>query len=206
MTAVDPIPRTVLFLDPSSTSIGWAAFNTRLGLLDSFGLIGPPKSGMSSLNRIDAMSEALKGLLEDVQPGLVVIEWTGGKIHGQYGRIAGLAVLGQAQGDYRRQVLSFGYKVETVDNNLWTRSKSKAKRAERTVIEYPEFREWAGPWKMVKGKKGGEEIGGLTNDPGMDVADAIGLGSWWLKQQRGGQPERYSPPRKQGRKKRAKRK
>ncbi len=165
----------ILSLDPSSTCCGWAVLTGEKPNLSGFGVLKAPSSA-KSLSRIDWLAggvAGLNGLVREERPDVVVMEWTSGKVHGRIGRASGLAVLGQAQGAIRQAVRGLGVRVETVSENEWTGSVPKSTRARRVALEFASYRDFAGDW-LHGGKC-------LENDKGLDVADAIGLGVWWLR-------------------------
>jgi hypothetical protein len=148
----------LLALDISSTAAGWATF--RAGALDEFGVIRPP-GRVPSVARIDAIAA---GVAEVVGVGncfTCVMEWTAGKLHRRLGRPSGLATLGQSQGVVRERLRTLGVPTWLVGEE-WTGSRPKTERARRAWLAYPEFGRWA--------------LAG--HDPGMDAADALGLGEW----------------------------
>jgi hypothetical protein len=154
----------LLTLDVSSSAIGWCA-STSGDMLDSFGLITPKRSRAAAAERIDSM---LLQLDQEVlsSPGLVVMEWSDGKIAGRLGRASGLSVLGAAQGAVRQFLLGKGYVVYLVGENQWTKRVPKPTRAKRIAMWFRAYGEWA--------------AAGV--DKGMDVADAIGIAQYvWAK-------------------------
>jgi Holliday junction resolvasome RuvABC endonuclease subunit len=154
----------ILALDVSSSATGWAVLDGAKPVLEAFDLIRPP-ARLDSVVRIDAMVARVGVIAEDYAPDAVVMEWSSGKVHGRLGRIPGLAVLGQAQGAVRAALRAAEWPVKTVSENDWTGGKSKARRSQLIACEFPAYGRWSG------------------NDPGFDVADAIGIGCWWLRRE-----------------------
>jgi hypothetical protein len=96
----------------------------------------------------------------------VVIEITSGKVarraRGKGHNGAGLSVYGMAVGYlWRECVAALGESVSTVEENVWTAGVPKDRRARHIATLFPAYRR--------------------AKDPGGDVADAIGLGRWYLQ-------------------------
>lgn len=139
------------------------------------GLLLPDKQTAASEFRIGVMCSGLWTLLNYWQPKTILIEWTSGKVgknrHGGQG--AGLAVYGIAVGSLWREVLAWlRYQppenqlvtnVVLVKENTWTRQVPKADRIAAVAAVYPEY--------------------DAGNDSGGDIADAIGLAVWYLREQ-----------------------
>ncbi len=159
-----PAP-VILCLDVSSSATGYAVF--RASWLEGFGLI-KPKQSRPALTRIDETVEDVIALLARWEVGRVVMEWSNGKTHGSIGKASGLSVLGAAQGAVRQAVRERFVPVETIDQNLWTGSRKKATRARNVKLIYPEY----------------ARLHNEGGDKGLDVADAIGLGWWWIQHNR----------------------
>jgi Holliday junction resolvasome RuvABC endonuclease subunit len=151
----------VLSLDVSSSAAGWALLHSepKIQLMD-FGLVKP--SSRDSLKRIDAIRDRLVIVAEELGPDRIVMEWSAGKLHRSMGRIPGLAVMGQAQGTVREALISRDHHVLTVAENVWSGSVRKEKRAVQIRMLFPTYAAWA------------------RKDRGFDVADAAGLGLYWL--------------------------
>jgi len=161
--------RTILALDPSSTRTGYALLDEQEKLLEA-GFLSPRKRTDPPAERIAAMVEDLLGLLHTLEPAAVVIEWTTGKVgrRRHHGAGAGLAVYGAALGAlwqaacfHARQA---GGRVELAVENEWTDGRPKAERAAAIARLYPQYQ--------------------AERDPGGDMADAIGLGGWWIRRHR----------------------
>lgn len=156
----------VLSLDPSSTIIGYAVMDD--GQLRDAGPITPDQRGGPSYQRVRDLSRYLRQVMDVCRPGVILIEWTKGKVGKRHqGRGAGLAVYGTGVGaalttadiwaEERPGVLVF-----PILENDWTRGITKEKRSQVIAQQYPQYQP-------------GE-------DPGGDVADAIGLANWWIRQ------------------------
>lgn len=159
----------ILALDPSSTCTGYALLRSADDLAEA-GRLRPGKTRDSAVHRITAMGVELAALIREWQPDEIVIEITSGKV-GCRGRQrgmngAGLAVYGMAVGYLWRVCLEqqdrFRPPVYTVAENDWTRGVPKQQRAAGVALKYRNYR--------------------VIDDPGGDVADAIGLGCWWLRE------------------------
>lgn len=150
---------TLLFLDVSSTATGWAVFTGRE--LAKFGLIRP--RGKDAPARINLTIQGVLAVAHYHPPEAVYYERSDGKLHGAiHRRMAGLSVLGEAQGSVATALRISGYEVHAVDTNEWTNGKRKKSRASLTRLQFPAYAEWS------------------AKDKGLDVADAIGLGVFVL--------------------------
>ena len=137
-------------------------------LLD-VGTLRPNKQSDPAEFRVSAMCGDLESILAASEPDIVVIEWTSGKVGAKRhkGRGAGLAIYGLAIGAIWRTAVSWSAQrtplgqVVTVLENEWTAGKSKKSRSELIAMEYPRI--------------------DFSKDTGGDIADAIGLGVWFVK-------------------------
>jgi hypothetical protein len=167
--------KTILAIDPSSTATGWALLDLA-GRIVQAGNIRPDKLRSEPQFRIKSMAEDLRQLLNEFEPGTVVIEITSGKTskrHGS-GAGAGLGVYGMAVGylwavtDCWLRQLPAEQQGQTqivpIRENLWCRGISKADRIAAVACEFPEYNP--------------------ADDPGGDLADAVSLGQWYLKEHR----------------------
>jgi hypothetical protein len=165
----------ILALDPSSTACGWAVFDAWPAELVDFNVIrgGGRKE---PLERIDRMKHEVATIAQGFLPDIIVIEVTKGKHYGRDNHRPGMGVCGIAQGCIRERLICKAelltdihdaplWRVQTVPDITWTHRTPKAKRAVAVGLKYPTYGAWAG-------KPG--------RDRGLDVADAIGLGDWWL--------------------------
>jgi len=113
------------------------------------------------------MSRDLRELLDELQPATILIEWTKGKVgeRRHQGRGAGLAVYGGGMGYATATADSWaadGCQVVGILENDWTRGVKKETRQLAVASMFDDYR--------------------ASQDPGGDMADAIGMAVWWLKQ------------------------
>jgi hypothetical protein len=160
----------LLGLDPSSTLTGWALLH-RSGRLLEAGLLRPDDRRDGSWARVCSLSDSLVELLEQLRPGVILVEWTKGKVggHRHHGLGAGLAVYGCGVGGQALIARAWarahpGVRIEAVLENDWTRGVPKADRTAAIVAAYPAYAARAG------------------DDEGGDIADAIGLTAWWVRE------------------------
>ncbi len=152
----------ILALDPSSSRTGYALMRTS-GQLVEAGLFKPGKATDPATARIEVMGCELSLLLTAIVVACTVIEISSGKVgkrHGGGG--AGLATYGMAVG-YLWAVASRHGPVVCVPENLWTRGQEKKKRQAEIAMAFRQYKP--------------------ATDPGGDIADAIGLGRYYLKEQ-----------------------
>jgi len=163
----------ILSLDPSSTRSGWALMKPPEQLVRA-GLLLPARQTDPSEDRIAEMCKSLWQILNLWQVKTILIEWTSGKTQKRHkGSGAGLAVHGAATGALWREVLAWlrwqpgenqlKTKVILTRENEWTRGVSKRDRAVAIAAMFPEYK--------------------IDNDPGLDIADSIGLAVWYLREQ-----------------------
>jgi len=130
---------------------------------------------MGSEFRINTMCSDLWQLLKKHQPTTVLVEWTSGRLNCRRhrGEGQGLAVHGAATGALWREALAWrrslpaeqriGVKVIVVRENDWTNGVPKSDRSTAIASMFPEYK--------------------IEQDAGGDIADAIGLACWYLKEQ-----------------------
>ena len=126
-------------------------------------------------DRVIDMNSALRTLLDYVKPATILIEWTVGKVAGRQklrSRGAGLGIYGIGVGAavmtcywYQHEMMQ----IEIVDivpvvENDWTRGVPKSDRQAAISLQYPEYK--------------------VSDDPGGDLADAIGLAQCWLQERK----------------------
>mgnify|MGYP007100106880 CR=1 FL=1 len=160
----------LIAIDPSSTRIGWALFD---GTLVDAGFTRPGRTKDGYIERVRSMVDDLCGIVERHEPNVAVIEVPSGKAaRGSRPGMAGTqAIYGLAVGAVWQSMLLVvpsnargGHGVvETTTEREWTRSVPKAARARTLPLEYPQL-DWSA-------------------DGGLDMADAIGIGLWWIGQQ-----------------------
>jgi len=122
--------------------------------------------------RVAAMCRGLRELLDEWQPGTVLIEWSSGHVgrRRHKGAGAGLAVYGIAIGALWQVAMAWSTSGEPrerqaqvccLKENLWTNGVPKEDRIAAVAQRFREYR--------------------IEDDPGGDIADAIGLGLWWIR-------------------------
>lgn len=157
----------LLALDPSSTCVGWAVFER--GELAGAGILRPDRGDHGALCRIRRLVERVAELVSTHQPARVLLEIPSG--HAGRGSRAGatgqLAIYGMAVGAIWCDLVHAapcevvgGCEVLTCTETAWTRGLPKRRRAERLRLEHPGL-DW-------------------DADRGLDMADAIGMGQWYL--------------------------
>lgn len=157
---------TILSLDPSSTIIGYAVLDD--GRLRVAGPITPDKRNGPSYDRVRQMGRDLRQVMDSATPDVILIEWTKGKVGKRHlGRGAGLAVYGTGVGHALAIADAWaedrpGVLVFPILENTWTRRLPKEDRSRIIAQQFPAYRQ--------------------LDDPGGDVADAIGLAKWWIRQ------------------------
>jgi hypothetical protein len=154
----------ILAIDPSSTRVGYALMHSANHLAEA-GLLKPGKSSDAAIVRIASFGRDLAALITEAKPTEIVIEITSGKVarrgrqRGMNG--AGLGVYGMAVGYlWRTCEVLLPEGVTTLEENVWTRGVSKADRSTLIASAFRQYKP--------------------TTDPGGDVADAIGLGRWYM--------------------------
>ena len=155
----------ILSLDPSSTIVGFAFMRFDGGLVRA-GVIEPVKRAEPSYRRILSMRKDLRFILNEYCPDTILVEWTKGKVGGRHhGCGAGLAVYGCGVGAIATEADHWAETndstVKAILENDWTRGVPKNTRRIAVASLYQEYK-----------------IGG---DPGGDIADAIGMAVWWLR-------------------------
>jgi hypothetical protein len=160
-------------LDPGSIRSGWAILDYREQLIEAGSMYGKTKADPEF--RISAMCHDLRQLLSKWQPKTIVIEITSGKVGRKRhtGCGSGLAVYGMAVGSlwqiceaWRFSLpieQQFDVKILLIRENDWTRQVPKEDRNAAIAAMFTEYK--------------------IQDDPGGDVADAIGLGLWFLHEQ-----------------------
>ena len=169
------MPGSLLALDPSSTAIGWCQMGPGCELR-SAGVIRPGREHRkTAFDRITDMTSALAALLHYATPSTILIEWTVGKVAGRLkrkSRGAGLAIYGIGVGAATATCQWYAHKrfeieiveIEAITENTWTRGVPKEARQAWIAGQFKQYR--------------------ATDDPGGDMADAIGLAQWWLQERK----------------------
>ena len=133
----------VLGIDPSSTRTGYAVLASD-GRIHAVGVLAG-RSADDALARIRAVSDDIRGVIEEHTPDVIVLEVPSGKVgrrHGGGG--AGLPVYGMAVGYILAVVeqaveLHRDVTVETVQENRWSASIRKIQRTAVLCSEFPDF-------------------------------------------------------------------
>lgn len=163
----------LLSIDPSSTATGWALLQR--GDVQCMGVIKSSKKDY--WDRIVIMGDGVLNLARMYQPAHIVIESSSKHVNRSHrGGGAGLAHYGEAVGAVCAWLVARGYPIHRVPANEWTsgyksignRRKKATKEQRQTIIgiEFPKY--------MAKAV--------AMEDRGMDISDAIALGSWWLRE------------------------
>lgn len=158
---------TTLGLDPGIDTSGYAVLASLDELLEA-GTLSPDDPKAHATARIESLCGGLEALLERFKPSLVVIEWNSGKVNRRrhQGGGAGLAVHGAVTCGLWREALGWARQnratVVTVDESQWTHGVRKEERALAVASMFPGL-----AW---------------TQDRKHDVADAIGVALWKLKE------------------------
>ncbi len=167
------IDTSIISIDPSSTATGVALFSRAENLGSQHRLVRwttiRPKGTKTPTERCLLMAATVAERVREYAAGetrspVVVIEIPGAQGRGSTGM--GLLTLGVALGMILKALHDSGLRVEMIPANRWTRLDQtycmpKDARAERIRQRFPEYTKDA-------------------NDKGLDAADAIGLGAWYL--------------------------
>lgn len=152
-----------LSLDPSSRCVGWALFDG--GALARCGVIRA-KASLSAWDRAERLAIATGDLALSARPDRIVMEVVSG-MH-RRARPVAVAATAHAQGALRFALRAgpVAWPVDCVGENEWTGGTRKAVRA-LAVAGEPAYRPFA------------------REDAGLDAADAIGLGRFWIERNGG---------------------
>lgn len=153
----------LLSLDPSSTRTGFSVSTGRLSLIEA-GMLNPADASNPPYVRAWTMADDAVELCREHGVNQIVIEGPAPQSPRMGNR--GQAAYGMAVGVIwaRLRLLEIPLQVVAVD--VWTAKVSKAHQAACVASDFPEYA------AMRK------------RDPGMDVADAIGLAVWWWQEQK----------------------
>jgi Holliday junction resolvasome RuvABC endonuclease subunit len=163
----------LLALDVSSSACGAAIISAMGKTITSHGLwlIKPPSSWKDSKRRIDYIVDGVDQLIQFINNG-VVMEWQSHLRAAGCRNANGLAVLGQAQGRVYQHLVEREQMVDLVSEREWTKingwNQRKEQRAHGVSMVFPEYRAAC---------KEDDSF-----DPGLDIADALGIGLWRLAQ------------------------
>jgi len=164
----------VLAIDPSSTRTGYALL-TCSEYLQEAGVLSPENRRDAPIERIRCMAGELIAMIELERPDVIVIEVPSGRIGTGFrrGAKARLSVYGLGAGGLWgvcwSAVRVSGHRIALVETTEreWTCGRSRAVRAQHASAAFPHIA------PKLRGQ-----------DPGGDIADAIGIGLWWFNQQR----------------------
>jgi len=171
MTTTTPTVADLLAIDPSSTCTGYAIW--RDGHIAEIGRITPGRTRDHYLDRVEAITGEVAALLVECAPQHAVIEVPSGRRGkgSERGATGHLAIYGVAVGAVLQTLRARPEVCLTcVDERTWTRGRPQRQRVALAVATSPTY--------------------DPRQDPGADVADAIGLGLWWLAHQSVGDTSR----------------
>jgi hypothetical protein len=161
------IDKSIICVDPSTTTAGLAMFSAEKQLV-KWAMVRPQKT-QDPINRCVLISSAVTSKVveyakNDVKSVIVLIEMPGAQVRSAAG--SGLITLGIGVGMILKHLSMVGFKIEMIHVNKWTRLNHthclpKDVRGEMIRRAFPAYAT--------------EE-----NDRGLDAADAIGLGAWFL--------------------------
>ena len=155
----------ILMLDPSTTCTGYAMMKLD-GTLIEGGFFRPNRTKDSAIERANAMCEDLVELLNETEFSAIVVEVPTAEAHHKKDRHGkGLTTYGIGVGMIVRTILASGQadKLVAVDQSTWTGGDSKTERADFVALAYANYRQ------------------AQDQDTGLDLADAIGLGLWYIE-------------------------
>lgn len=156
-----PLPRKILAIDPSSSIVGYALMEGPFSYIDA-GRLTPDRSTYNAITRIRSLASQLHDVIAELKPLTIIIEWPCPHMHrGRQGGGHGMTTYGSAAGYMLATIdLFVGVQIETIDEQLWTKGKKKARRTEAIRQLFPAYAK--------------------CKDSGGDIADALGLGRWWF--------------------------
>lgn len=164
----------MMSIDPASHVTGWAmwtvAHNFTAYTVTHAGYVGREGRKKTPMaDRVRLMIDELNDLPLLVAMNMIIIEVPDGKVHGRIRdqSPAGLSVYGFAAGGIWAAMELLARdpsRVITVGQNQWTRGQPKKKRQAAIAAEFPQYAQQMGI------------------DKGADIADAIGVGLWWINE------------------------
>lgn len=178
-----PTDARLLALDVSSSAVGYAVFSEYFSArpaLSRFGVLRATKSWQAD-RRVDRFIVLLDEMDDATPFTRLAMERTTGQTAAwlkKLGRRSVAPALAIAQGRVIQWAKGRHLEPTCYTEKEWTRSKAKAKRAQQIALEFPAYAHFA--------------MGG--GDDGLDAADAIGIGLYWIAQQR--MPELAASPAK----------
>lgn len=162
----------ILAIDPGSVRAGWCVMKPQ-GELMAGGVLVPENFKAANHVRINSICEDLRELLDEYVPGIILLEWVSGHVGRRRHRGAGayLSVYGVAVGAIWQTVLSWRrslsaeqqsrIEVVLIDEVRWTGQVNKLDRALVIADMFPRYK--------------------IKTDPGQDLADAIGLCVYYIR-------------------------
>lgn len=161
----------VVSIDPSSTCTGYAVFCLNTGELVEAGRI-KPKTSDETTKRVKSITDDIAELLLKHRPTEIIIEYVSQhvNVNRHKGKGAGLAVYGFAVGAIWETAMEWWYQFpgilqpRLITPERWTKGVPKQRRMDTIELRYPKY--------------------DRKKDRGGDVADAIGLGLWWLAERK----------------------
>lgn len=159
----------ILSLDPGIRETGWAVLDGTE--LVAFGILRPEDFEAGVPARIDSLCVGLEALLAEYRPEVILLEWNSGKVNQRRhkGGGAGLATHGAVCAALWRDARHWArrrgdVRVVPVTESQWTRGIPKETRALAVANEFPDYRP--------------------CSDPGLNIADSIGLALYWIREDR----------------------
>lgn len=151
----------LLAIDPSSTCTGFAVLTGPEVLVEA-GRLTPGRQTAPAIIRIATMREELIHLIIEKTPNQIIIEIPSAHVSGRIRmpkQGKGMGVYGMAAGVLWATAVSL-CQTATVDERTWTGCRKKEVRAREIAAIFPAYRK--------------------IKDPGLNIADAIGIGRWWF--------------------------
>jgi len=157
----------ILSLDPSSSVTGYAVTDYDSERVLEAGLCKPHKSRLPVRARVLSMLDDISKIIREHAPSVYLVECPLGKQYTRTpGKISGIPVWAFAAGTVFGwlEAKTDGRNVWPISNVLWTAGKSKNARVIRAGLLMPGY--------------------DAAHDKGADMADAICLAAWWIRQQK----------------------
>lgn len=159
----------LLALDPSTTCTGYAVMRSSDDLFDA-GIIRPPTTAKTPLERIESICKEVAALIAEIHPHYMVIEVPSGHVAARIAEEsggAGLSVYGMAVGAvvHTAWIAMGSSELVWTPDESWTQGIAKQVRRLAIMAEFS----WANEQ--------------FEKDSGSDMADAIGLAQWWFTNQ-----------------------
>lgn len=152
---IEDAPELLLAVDPSTTCTGWAVFAD--GELIEFGKLKPsPSKCKDWMERVDRICGALEQIIVEHGINVAVIEEPV-----PFGKGNPKPLFGGFGRQYQTLHRCLTGHVHPITVPRWTHGVPKKRRAARIEAEYTEY--------------------SPEEDKGMDIADAIGIGVWFIE-------------------------